>query len=517
MIRFFYAASLAAGLTFPAAATSAEEVLRAIFNADIRSTDPGVNRDSNTDTVVLHLVEGLVGLREGGLVGPMLAESWEVSDDGTEYSFALREGVKFHNGATLTAEDVVWTWERYLNPELEYRCGEVFREGGSAPIVSISAPDASTVVFTLSEANALFPMMMSRPDCGSTGIYHRDSVDAEGNWVAPIGTGPFQLGEWRKDEFIELVAFTDYVALEGEKDGLVGNKTPMVDAVRILIVPDDAASKAALVAGDVHILPDIGVSDQMEMADNADIALVTSPTMAANGLLFQTTDEVMGDQKMRKAVALSIDIDGVVDAITGGAVEPNNSAVPAASQYHGPIQAEGYMRDLDMAKSLLSEAGYDGATITMMTTQDYQSMYDIAIYAQAMAKEAGIEIDLEVVEWATLLDAYREGTYQIMAFGYSARLDPALSYDMFMGDKAEQPRKVWDDPKAQELVGQAVREGDVEKRQALFDELHKMHIDSVTFMNFYEWPAIAATRADVEGFRLWGAAKPRFWGVSLGG
>jgi peptide/nickel transport system substrate-binding protein len=519
MTRHAKLLATAAALALWAGTASAQDtlLLRVVFNADIRSTDPGVNRDSNTDTVMLHVVEGLTGLREGGEVGLMLADTMEVSEDGTRYVFTLREGVPFHNGEILTAEDVVWTWNRYLDPEVEFRCGDDFREGGAAAIESVEATGEMEVTFTLESPNALFPMIMSRPDCASTGIYHSASVNADGEWVEPIGTGPFTISEWRRDEFIELSAFADYAARDGEVDGLVGNKTPLVDTVRILIVPDEAAAKAALVADDADILPDIGVDDQAELSGVDGIALETSPTMAANGLLFQTTDEVMSNQALRRAIALSMDAPAIVNAITGGAVAPNYSAVPAASSFHGPVQAEGYSRDLEQARALLEEAGYDGTPITMMTTQDYQSMYDIAIYAQAMAAEAGIEMELEVVEWATLLDAYLEGDYQVMAFGYSARLDPALSYDMFMGDKSEEPRKVWDDPEAQALLARAIEEGDPAVRQELFDALHRKHIDSVTFMNFYEWPSIAATRADVEGFRLWGAAKPRFWGVSVGG
>jgi peptide/nickel transport system substrate-binding protein len=500
-----------------AGAAGAETVLVSALNADIRSTDPGVNRDANTDTVMLHVVEGLVGLRGDGGVGPMLAESVTVGEDGRTYAFTLREGLTFHNGEPVTAADVVWTWERYLSPDIEFRCGRDFREGGSTPIASVEATDARTVTFTIAEPSALFLSMMARPDCASTGIYHRDSVDANGDWVAPIGTGPFRLGEWRKGEYIELERFEGYAALPGAPDGLIGGKAPLVDRVRLLVIPDNAAAKAALVAGDIHILPDMSVTDRDELAAVEGVAISASPTMAANGILLQTADPLLSDPRIRRAIALSLDIPGVVAAITGGLSTPNNSAVPVASGFHGPVQAEGYVRDLDRARALLAEAGYDGQPIRLMTNQRYQSMYDIAVFAQAMARDAGINFELEVAEWGAQLDRYLDGGYQAMAFGYSARLDPALSFDMFMGDKATAPRKVWDDPEAQALLEQAKRVSDPETRQDLFDRLHRMLIDSATFLIFYEGPSIAGAREGVSGYSSWAADKPRFWGVALDG
>lgn len=500
-----------------AGAANAETTLVTALNADIRSTDPGVNRDANTDTVILHVVEGLVGLRGDGSVGPMLAETVEVSDDNRTYTFTLREGLRFHNGEPVTVEDVVWTWERYLSPDIEFRCGRDFREGGSTPVTSVEATDDRTVTFTIAEPSALFLSIMARPDCASTGIYHPDSVDGDGNWVAPIGTGPFALGEWRKGEFVELEKFDGYSALPGEPDGLIGNKTPMVDKVRLLVVPDEAAAKAALVAGDIHILPDMSVTDRDELAAVEGITITASTTMAANGILLQTTDPLLSDVRIRQAIALSLDIGGIVAAITGGVSTPNNSAVPVASAFHGPVQAEGYTRNLDRARALLSEAGYDGQPITLMTNQRYQSMYDIAVFAQAMARDAGINFELEVAEWRAQLDRYLDGGYQAMAFGYSARLDPALSFDMFMGDKATAPRKVWDDPEAQALLEQVMQVSEPAQRQELFDQLHRMLIDSATFLIFYEGPSIAGTRAGVTGYESWAADKPRFWGVALDG
>ena len=171
--------------------TSFGAELSVALNADIRGTTPGSNRDENTDMVILHLVEGLVAYRENGTVGPMLAEKVDVSKDGRAYTFTLREGVTFHNGATLTADDVAWSWKRYLDPETKWRCLKDFNGSGGIKIESIDVVDPRTVRFVIAEPGALFLANMARPDCGGAGILHPSSVAADGSWAGPVGTGPF--------------------------------------------------------------------------------------------------------------------------------------------------------------------------------------------------------------------------------------------------------------------------------------------------------------------------------------
>ena len=209
ILRAALAAWLVCGLAAPALAQPQADTLRIRLNADIRSTDPGVNRDFNTDTVMMHIVEGLVAYREDATVGPLLAQSVDVSPDGKTYTFKLRSGVKFSNGAPLTADDVLFAWNRYMKPETHWRCRTEFDGHGQSQVVKVEAPDASTVVFTLDKPSALFLATMARPDCGGTGIYHRSSLDADGKWREPVGTGPFKLGEWKHGQYIELLRNDD--------------------------------------------------------------------------------------------------------------------------------------------------------------------------------------------------------------------------------------------------------------------------------------------------------------------
>src|SRR5262245_14109909 len=159
------------------------------ISSDIRSTDPGVNRDSNTDVVLMHIVEGLVASREDGSPAPLLAERVEVSPDGLTYRFVLRRGIHFHNGAPLTSADVVWSWRRYLDPKTGWLCLPQFDGSHGARIVSVEAPAADVAVFTLSQPQPMFLTLMATVTCGGSPILHSSSVNADGSWRAPVGTG----------------------------------------------------------------------------------------------------------------------------------------------------------------------------------------------------------------------------------------------------------------------------------------------------------------------------------------
>ncbi|NUS71433.1 MAG: ABC transporter substrate-binding protein [Ensifer adhaerens] len=507
------AAALALTLTCgPAAA----ETLKIALNADIRSLDPGVNRDANSDAVVLHIVEGLVAYSEDASVKPLLAKEVAVSDDDLTYTFKLRDGVKFHNGNVLTSADVVWNWNRYMDEATKWRCRNDFAAGGAAHVVSVTAPDDKTVVFKLEKPNALFQATLARTDCGMTGILDKSSFNADGSFNVPVGTGPFRYKEWRKGEFIDLEAFADYaVRSEEKRDGYTGAKRPLVEAVRFAVIPDRSSAKAALLNGDIDIVPDVPYADVEEFKQNADtaVSLATNPGIVA--LLLQTRDPLLKDMRIRKAIAMALDTKTMVEGITLGLGKANNSLIPPTSKYHSPAQTQGYSYDPEAAKALLQEAGYNGQPIKLIANTRYSNTYDAAIVAQAMLQQVGITAELEVLEWAAQLDRYQSGNYTAMVFPYSGRYDPALTMDSVMGNKDKEPRKVWDDPDAQAMLADAVRYSDPAKRQELFDKLHARFLETVPFIMLYNGLEASAYQKHVQNYAASIFSMPRAWEVTI--
>lgn len=513
--RLALALCLGASALVPAHAEPQAGQIRVAMNSDIRSTNPGVGRDQNSDTIVQHVVEGLVTHREDGSVGPLLAEGIKTSADGLSYSFTLRQGVQFHNGAPLTAEDVVWSWKRYLAPATNWQCLAQFDGRGRSKIESVTATDARTAVFKLSAPNALFLTEMATIQCGGGAILHKDSVAADGSWKAPIGTGPYTIKEWRKGQFIELARFSGYKAREGERDGYTGNKTALVDSVRFVFIPDESITRAALIRGDVDLMPFLSIESRKDLVQRKSFTVGAAATPTMNTLLLQTRDPLLKDVRIRRALALSLDGEQLAQVVSGGAARYNASVVADGSSYHGNVERTGYKRDLERAKALLKEAGYANQPIKLITNRRYPDSYQSALVAQAMAKQAGLNLEVEVLEWAAQLERYTKGDYQAMAFPYSSRMDPAQAYDAVMGPKDTQPRKVWDNAEAQGLLKEAFVNAENAQRQALFDQLHKAMLEDVPMLMLFNSSDEFAHSERIAGYKSWAAGKERLWGVKL--
>lgn len=514
MLRQIVLGGALAALTLAGAAQAAT-ALRVQLPADIRSIDPGVNRDHNTDGVVLHLVEGLVAYGEDAAPKPLLAEKIEISPDGKRYTFRLRKGVKFHNGAELTAEDVVWSWNRYMEPKTDWRCLSEFDGRGLVKVERVTAQDPLTVVFDLDQPSALFLSSLARTDCAMTGILHKSSVKLDGSFDKPVGTGPFKFAEWKRGEFIKLERFADYSALPGQRDGLGGAKRPLVDELRFVVIPDSATAKAALISGDIDVVPDVANADVAELKGNDRVKLSVASHMGLVGLIMQTRDPVLANPKLRRAIAVAIDKPELASAVTDGLGKPNGSIVPSLSSYHGKVQNEDVAYDPAAAKKLLSEAGYKGEKIVMLANKRYPQSFNSAVVAQQMMQAVGLNVEIEVLEWATQLDRYSKGNYQIQAFPYSGRMDPALSFESVTGPKDKQPRKLWDNPQVQALLEKSMVVADTAERQAIFDELHRRFIADMPMVMLYNGIAGGATGRKVEGYVSSLTSLPRLWEVSV--
>lgn len=487
--------------------------IRVAINSDIRSHAVGVNRDANTDGVTMHVVEGLVAYREDGSTAPMLAESVQVSADGRTYTFKLRPNVKFHNGAAMTSADVVWSMKRWLDPATKWLCLPDFDGTKGVKIESVEAPDAATVVVRTNKPEALFLSTLAALHCGQTAVLHKDSVNPDGTWKSPVATGPYKMGEWKRGEFIEIDAFRDYASKPGKVDGYSGAKVPYADKIRWIVIKDDAAARAALVKGQIDILPGLSQSELADMGKQPDLVIRTSPTMGVYGVLIQTRDPMMSNPKLRKALAYALDLKPLADVASGGTGVANPSVVPAVSPYHSAAQKAGYGMDLAKVKQLLQEAGYKGETLKMLTNRRYPTMYDQSVMVQSMAKKAGINIELEVLDWATQLDRYQRGNYQLQSFGYSARVDPAQSYEAMLGDKAKSPRKVWDNPQAIALNDEAMQVADKARRQEIFDRMHAMMLEDTPMIVLFNPGDTNAMSRKIEGYQAWPLSRERLFGV----
>lgn len=511
MNRLLASACLLPLLASPALAQS----LTVAVQADVRSINPGVNRDDGTDDFALQMVEGLVGYDEGGTPQPLLAEKVALSADGKTYTFTLRNGVKFHNGAELTSADVLWSWHRYMDRKTDWRCTSDFDGRSGLKVEAVTAPDARTVVMTLDKPNALFLDSLARTDCAMTAILHKDSLKADGSFDKPIGTGPYKFGEWKRGEFFSMTAFEGYASpkTDGKVDGYVGSKRPLLKEVKFLVVKDPATVKAGLTSGAID-LSEILPSDVKEIRGVPKLEVLTAPTAVRHVLLIQTKDTVLGNQKLRQAIAASLDMDEVVAAASDNLGQANTSPIYSRSSYFGAVEKQGHTYDPARAKTLLTEAGYKGERIFILANKRPRvPSFPAAVVVQSMLQAVGVNAEIEVLDWATQLDRYNKGNYQMQSFSFSARFDPAIAFEQFAGPKDKQPRKIWDNPQAQEKIDRLMTISDRTERQKLVDELHKAVIDEVPLIFMFNGIDAIAHSKRITGFKPW-QSKLRMWEVT---
>lgn len=514
--RLFAGLLLAVTLAdFGAMAQAAEQhhadLVSVAIPADMRSSNPGVNRDFYSDVILTHVVEGLVAFKEDLSIAPMLAKSYDISADGLTYTFHLRDGVTFHNGAPLTADEVVWSWKRYLDPKTEWTCLDFFDGSLGPKVESVSAPDKQTVEFKLDRKSALFLVYAASIQCDA-GILHPSSVDASGAWLKPIGTGPYMFTDWQHDRYVELQRFAQYSALPGKPDGLAGNKTGYADRVRFVVAPERSVMKTALFAGDIDIVTDLTGPDMQDAKDRK-FQVETSPSASTAALLIQTRDPLFSKPEMRQALAKAIDQKQVIEAATFGLGAPNHSMIATTSAYYSEAQKAWPAYDPAAVGELLKKAGYNGEVVKIQTNNRPTGQMESAVTIQALLGAAGINAQLDVLEWPTQLSNYLKGNFQLSVFTYSPRLDPSLAFESVIGDKAKNAARLWEDPKAISLLEKSKTEGDRQERQKIFDRLQAMMADAIPIYVLYNLPQTTGLAPSVRGYKDWPAGTIRLWGV----
>lgn len=486
-----------------------EHEIRVAEGEDTPTSMPGnVARNTATDNILANVVESLVALRADLSIGPMLADSWDISADGRTYTFHLRHGVLFHDGTLMTSKEVKWSFGFLMKRSSGFECRNAY-EGANGPrVVDVRTPDPYTVVFELDRPNALFLTDMVDPRC-PLAVLSPSSVDRDGHWLKPVATGPYVFSEWKRGQYVLLEPFAQYRPRSEPSSGLAGAKVAHGDA-RFVVIPDEAAQKSALVAGQIDMMS-VGV-DSVPPADPG-WRVVSGPSTDPAGVLMQTRDPLLADVRIRRAIALALDLPGIVNAVSDGRSRYNPSLVPDASTLFTAVDATGYTKNLAEMKRLLAAAGYKGQTLKLETNRRFAEMYTLAVYAQSLLTQAGIPTELDIVEWGKQLADFRSGHFQLMSFGYSARIDPALMYADVLGDKAVKPMAQWENPAARKLLASMQGVTDETTRRQVFEQLHRMMIADVPMLAMYYTPDVMLVSNRLEGVSSWPMRRTRVFNV----
>ncbi len=370
--------------------------------------DPRLATDAASSKAFDLLFNGLVKRKEDFSILPDLAESWEIKDK-LKYVFHLRKNVKFHDGSSFTSADVKAVYDFVLNP-----ANKSPHRGTFKVIESIETPDDHTVIFNLKEKNA--------PFLGSLTF----AIVKKGTETAtehPIGTGPFKLVKYKRDEQLVFVKHKDY--FEG---------VPNLDGVIFKIVPDETVRTLELERGAVHTIMNPITPDLLpRFRKNENLKVVTQLGTNYSYLGFNMEDALTGDKNVREAIALAIDRKSIIEHILKGLAQPATGPIsPASRFYEGDVKT--YKRNLEKAKKILDEAGYkdpdgDGPqkrfTLRYSTSQN-ELRKRIAEVFQWQLSEAGIGIDIRSYEWGTFYADIKKGNFQMYSLTWVGIADPDI-------------------------------------------------------------------------------------------
>lgn len=374
--------------------------------------DPGVVTALSSLDLIKVVYERLVEFDDAGEPQPMLAESWEMPDDLT-YVFTLRQGVTFHNGKPLTAEDVKYTFERIMDEATASPRAAQFTS-----IDEIEATDERTVTFRL---NAPFGPFLATLDLNFSSIVPNDpSIDLQ---TTMVGTGPFMLDSWEQDTETVLVAFADYWLPD----------EPMVSTVRYRILQEESSRLAAIRTGEIHLTAIADPLTVQAAADSEGVQVIEHDTTDYYLLGLNTAEAPFDDVRVRQALSLAIDRQAIVDVVFFGSGQVTGPIVPTLGEWAQPIeQLPNYTVDRERAQALLEEAGASDLSFTILVGSLYQEFTNIALVIQDQLAEIGVTVELEQVEWGTFIDRWIARDFQSFVSFNSGSGDPdAALYSAF--------------------------------------------------------------------------------------
>lgn len=460
--------------------------------------------EARTDQLVLaQVIEGLVRNSRESTIEPAIADTWMISDDGLAYTFHLRPGIKFHNGNAVTPEDVIAS------------LGRAKTYGSSkwmlAEVASFDKVDDATVKIILKTKVASF---LARLASNVNAIYPKTEIDKIGKdeFTQPIGTGPFVVKEWVRNDRLTLDKNPNYWQM-----GADGKPLPYLDQLVFKQVPESATQVLQVQAGSVNGSEGIPFSQIPTLEKDPRAQLLTFPQQQVHFMVLQVTRPPFDDVKVRQAMSLALDRKVLVDRVTAGKATAANAFFPQSALYWNANAQLPY--DLAKAKQLIAQSkypmGHTGAKLQL--TSGSQLGRDNAVIAKDMWDAIGIRVTIEEVEGSTLSQGWSKDQFDAIS-GYqwtNGILDPEQHVVFFCVDPKMHTN--WTPPpRVKELVDAGTLELDKEKRSKIYAELQSIYNDEVGgTISLYYTPSVNYLSPDVKGFYRTPLGVPLFRDVWL--
>ena len=482
------------------AAEGPQGILTIGLTTDIAAVEGPYAPERQADNASRPMYDSLVHPEADGTYSPALAESWAVSEDGTTYTFTLRQDVTFHNGETFNADAVVYSWETYRQPEVTYASTWTIAD-------KVEKIDDYTVAIATTEPNALLlayiaGWAMIPP------VAHAE-MGKEAFAQSPIGTGPFMFKEWIKGDHLTVVANPNY-----------WNKGyPKLAQIDFRFLTESATRVAAVQTGEIDIAPRLTAEEAATLEGVEGVNVINYPVdrlyyVAFNNMTSGIDTPIM-DPKVRQALAYAIDTQTIIDSIFGGKATRGVGFVGVGNL--GFDNAEPVPYDVEQAKALLTEAGYpDGFSIGMACPDaGYPQINEVCQAIQGYLQEAGITVELELQEANAFWE--REAKQELPPlFVDSWSLTIGEAYPRLLGAVGKDGAYAnWSDEKIYALLDQIVTTIDIDARAKLYGELQVYMRENPPFVYLYFPQAFEGVATRVQNYQPRGAEQYYLWDVSV--
>ena len=445
------------------------------------SLDPHQTVAAGTREGLFNIFEGLVKPNSDGEMIPAVAEKYELSEDGTTYTFTLREGVKFHNGQTVTAEDVVYS----IN-----RCAAV-PEGQEKPLVaafsavkSVEALDEKTVAVTIAQRDLEFISYMTAAII---------PADYENQDTAPVGTGPFKFVSRTPQQDFVMERFEDYWGAPA-----------WLDKVTYKICENADALVMNLNGGSIDLCAHLTSAQASQLNQNFQVLEGTMNLVQA--IYLNNQAKPFDNQLVRQALCYAIDRQGIMDMVADGhGTAVGSSIYPAFAKYFLPELVDKYPHDVAKAKELLAQAGYpDGFDMTISVPNNYQPHMDTAEVVAEQLREAGINVTIQPVEWSTWLDTIYNGRqFQATVVGVdAANMTARAMLERFTSDYGKNFIN-YNNPAYDALFQQAINAQDEATQTDLYKQMEAMLADTAANVYIQDLCDLVAMRQDLGGLKFY--------------
>ncbi|WP_213164593.1 ABC transporter substrate-binding protein [Kaustia mangrovi] len=486
----------------PATAQTPPGVLIVGQIAEPKSLDPQAVTAVNDFRILMNIYDGLVRYKDGTLeVEPALAKSWTISEDGTVYTFKLREGVTFHDGSPFNAEAVVFDFQRMLDENHPYH------DTGPFPLAfffsavkEVKALDDMTVEFTLNEPYAPFLSNLAYPTglIASPAAIKEHGKDFGRN---PSGTGPFRFVEWDSNTKVVVERNEDYW------DG-----APSLQAVVFRPITDANTRVAEMLSGGIDLMVEVPPDSLAQFGDAAyKIYEQAGPHLWF--LILNAKEGPFADKRARQAVNYAIDKKALVDNILQGTAVVAAGPTPPAFAWAYNESLQPYPHDPEKARALLKEAGVaEGTEVTFYVTEGGSGMLDpvpMGAAIQADLAEVGLDAKIETYEWNTFLGKVNpglEGKADMAEMAWMTNDPDTLPYLALrtdaMPDKGGFNSGYYSNPEVDALLEKARRSTDQDERARLYKEMQEIVREDAPWAFIANWKQNAVSKAGIEGFGL---------------